>query len=125
MGDRRSDWVKAKKELDRAGVDTHSVFREALGPALDAYDAAETATEKAVANSRGNPRTDPTVTAAKSRLTKAYNAAAPIGGQYLNDLVFLEEWARNATAKKAVEAAQGTLVRILDGMKRSYGRLSM
>jgi len=124
LADRRNEWVKAKKSLERAGVDTHSVFNEDLGPALDAYDAAEKATDKAKTNCRGNPRTDPTVIAAKSRLTNAYNTALPIGGQYLNDLVFLAEWATNATAKKAVEAAQGTLTRVMDGMTRSYNSLA-
>lgn len=122
MGERRNMWASAKRELDKNGVDKHKLFKKDLGPSLDAYDEAEKATEKAVANS-ANPRSDSAVLAAKRKLSQAYSVARPIGGEYLNDLKFLEGWASTSSLKNAVQHAEGTLIKILDGMRRSYERL--
>lgn len=122
MKNRRKNWVDAKSAMTKAGVDIKKVFKKDLGPALDAFDEAESACEAAIAKSN-SPRTDPVVKSARTKFKEAYNKAAPIGAEYLIDMGLLKSWADTPALKGAVEKTEGVLMGILDGMRVSLKRI--
>lgn len=92
----RTEWTAAKKAMDTAKIDTKKLFKEELGPALDAYEAALATLDKI-------PGTEPDKeVAARKKMMEAAKKAQGIIGSYLKSLKFFESGLDKAPAQKAV-----------------------
>ena len=111
----RDEWVKAKKTLEALKVDTKKIFKQDLGPSLDAYEAANKKYEAV----RSGTNFEAVIAASKARKTAA-EAAYKICGVYLNDFKFFKKGVTDANVKKALDSAETVLaMKITDPLKKA------
>lgn len=104
MGEMRDKWIKAKKAMDTAKIDTKKLFKEDLGPSLDAYDVAD---QKYDALS-GKAKQD-ALDAAKKVRKAAAEKAYKISASYIAAVKLFLSGVKDAHVKKALDDAQSVL----------------
>jgi hypothetical protein len=104
MGHMRDQWVAAKKTLDGVKVDTKKLFKEDLGPALDAFETADQHYD----NISGKAKQDAIDAARKARKAAA-EKAYKIAASYVAAVKLFESGMKDPNTKKLLDKALSVL----------------
>jgi hypothetical protein len=102
----RSDWNSAKSKMEKAGVEM-KLFSKDFGSALDDYESADRKYQSV--GGKDQKKLDEARKARKAAATKAVS----IGKEYGTNIRYLEDRAKDAKQKAALEAAGDGLMPIV------------
>ena len=109
----RSDWQSQKRLLEKAKVDV-KLFKDDLGPRLDAFETAE----KKVDAAKGTYlKGDPQMIKLRADLKTACDKLAPTAVEYEHNLKYLVDHATDSAQKPPLKSASNFMFEVADKIR--------